>query len=394
MTAESADAGMDGVGALRILHLGKFLPPHAGGIERFLAELMPALRRENVRSAALVHASRSGQTLCRRQHDALVVSAPVTASLAFTPISPSWPCRMQRLIRRLRPDLLHLHLPNPSAFWALALPGARRLPWIVHWHADVPVDAADWRLRQLYRFYKPLETSLLRRAALIVATSQAYARSSQPLQPFGDKTAVVPLGLSDRDRAAPTPELWPDRPAMKLLFVGRFSYYKGLDVLLRALAGTERIDLVLVGQGDEQSRLRQLITGLRLGDQVRFAGALDDHGLAGAYAAADVLCLPSIERSEAFGMVLLEAMRAGIATIATAVPGSGMAEVLAGGQVGRLVEAGNADQLRQALIELRDNPTLRLQLAQAGRERFMRNYRIQAVAAALAQHYRGLAASR
>ena len=394
MTAESADAGIDGVGTLRILHLGKFLPPHAGGIERFLAELMPALRRENVRSAALVHASRSGQALCRRQHDALVVSAPVTASLAFTPISPSWPCRLQRLIKRLHPDLLHLHLPNPSAFWAMALPGARRLPWIVHWHADVPVDAADWRLRLLYRFYKPLESSLLRRAALIVATSQAYARSSRALQPFLDKTVVVPLGLSDQQRAAPLPVLWPARPSMKLLFVGRFSYYKGLDVLLRALVGTEGIDLLLVGQGDQQLRLQQLIAELRLGAQVRFAGALDDHALAGAYAAADVLCLPSIERSEAFGMVLLEAMRTGIATIATSVPGSGMAEVLAGGEVGRLVEAGDADQLRQVLIELRDNPALRLQLAEAGHQRFMRNYRIEAVAAALAQHYRALADNR
>lgn len=375
---------------LRVLHLGKYLPPHHGGIERFLAELMPALREHGVASAALIHASGKQARTCRYRFGAACVEAPVTGSLAFTPISPSWPCRLSILIRRWRPDLLHLHLPNPSAFWALLLPSARRLPWIVHWHADVPVDAGDWRLRLFYRLYRPLETWVLRHATLVIASSDAYAGSSQPLQRWRDKVVTVPLGLADAAPAPTQPALWPASSRLKLLFVGRLTYYKGLDVLLRALAQTDQIDLLLVGGGALDAALRRLTIDLGIDERVRFAGALDDQTLASAFATADALCLPSIERSEAFGVVLLEAMRAEVAAIATHVDGSGMTEVLDGGAAGLLVAPGDVDALASALINLRDDPGLRQRLAAAGRQRFLDRFRITAVGQRIAGLYRRL----
>ncbi len=373
---------------VRVLHLGKYLPPHHGGIERFLAELMPALRGQQVDSAALVHGSDRKERACSYRFGAACVRAPVIASLAFTPISPSWPCRLSTLIRRWRPRLLHLHLPNPSAFWALLLPSARRLPWLVHWHADVPADAGDWRLRLLQRLYRPLETWVLRRATLIVASSEAYAASSPALRRWHDKVVTIPLGLADTGPAPPRPDLWPAPGALKLLFVGRFTYYKGIDVLLRALADTDGIDLLLIGNGALDALLRRLVVELGLEQRVRFAGAVDDDLLAATHASADVLCLPSIERSEAFGMVLLEAMRAGVATIATRVEGSGMAEVIDDGRAGMLVPPADPAALAAALTRLRDDPTFRRQLADAGRRRFAERFRITGVARSIADLYR------
>jgi glycosyltransferase involved in cell wall biosynthesis len=205
---------------------------------------------------------------------------------------------------------------------------------------------------------------------------------------------VVPLGLVDAGPAAigPTPELWPPGDRLRVLFVGRFAYYKGLAHLLRALSMVDGASLVLVGGGEEEAALRRQAAQLGLAGRVVFAGALPDTALAGAYAAADVVCLPSIERSEAFGLVLLEAMRAGVATIATAVPGSGMAEVVDDGGTGLLVPPGDASALAAALGRLRDDPALRRQLAAAGRARFSARFGIDPVAAGLASIYRDLLA--
>lgn len=381
---------------MRVLHLGKYLAPHPGGIERFLAELMPAQRRDGVFPAALVHAeSASHGPRCRLQARAAVVRAPVSTTRAYTPISLGWPGHLHRLITRWKPDVLHLHLPNPSAFWALALPGARRIPWVVHWHADVPADAMDPVLRALYCIYRPLETAVLRRAGTIIATSAAYAQSSEPLQPWRSKVAVIPLGIGDQPAATPDAALWPAGTSQRLLFVGRFSYYKGLEHLVDAMALLPAdTGLLLVGSGDQHEAMTRKVAALGLAGRVRFAGSLGDARLAQAYASANVLCLPSIERSEAFGVVLLEAMRAGIPGVATAVPGSGMASVLGDGEAGLVVAPADAPALARALARLRDETGLARRLGDGGRERFLREFQIDRVASQISQVYRDLAARR
>jgi len=380
---------------LRVLHLGKYLPPQPGGIERFLAELMSAQRAIGVLPAAMVHREKTWRGPdCRQQSRGLALRAPVIGNLAFTPVSPSWPCRLAQLIKRWRPDVLHLHLPNPSVFWMLMLPSARRLPWIVHWHSDVPVDALDWKLRLLYRIYRPLESAVLRRADRIIATSNAYAQSSRALAPWLDKVDVVPLGLPDLPAQPPRPDLWPSSAARRLLFVGRFSYYKGLEHLLDAMAHLpDAYRLLMIGDGEQRPRIEQKIATMGLSSRVRLAGSLDDRTLAGAYAAADLLCLPSIERSEAFGLVLLEAMRAGVACIASNVPGSGMGEVLAD-DAGRLVPPANAGALAKVIHQLGEDEDLRRQLAANGRSRFVGRFGIDRVAERINEVYRQVPDSR
>lgn len=392
MTADAPRDGHAGPGPRRVLHLGKFLPPHPGGIERFLADLLPAQRRLGLRPAVLAHADPSAPAGgCRRALGAAAVSARVLARVAYAPLSPGWPLLLDRLIRRWRPELLHLHLPNPSAFWALALPAARKLPWLLHWHADVPHDARSLRLRLLYPGYRRLETALLRRARRVVATSAAYAASSRPLAPWQARLRVLPLGLADAAAASATPAAWPAGPGLRVLFVGRFSYYKGLDHLLDAVAATPGVRLLLIGDGEHARAVRQRAAAPDLAGRVALPGALDDAAVAGALAAADLLCLPSIERSEAFGMVLLEAMRAGVPCLATRVAGSGMADVLdadGAAPAGLVVPPGDPLALAAALARLRDAPDLRSRLAEAGARRFAAHYRIDAVAASLQALYR------
>lgn len=355
---------------MRVLHLGKFYSPERGGIERHTQALAEGCTALGDDICVLVH-QRPGHW--RGTQDFIngveVRRAGCPAAALYTPLSPGFPFQLARALREFRPDVLHLHFPNPSCFAALALPATRRLPWIVHWHADVPPDAPDWRLRTAYRAYRPFEQACLARAQAIVATSQAYLDASLPLRAWHAKTHVIPLGIADAAPAAPNPALWPAASRLRLLAVGRLSRYKGFDVLIEALAQVEDAGLLLVGSGECRRELEAQVAARRLGDRVRFAGELDDDALASAYAAADAFVLPSLDRGEAFGLVLLEAMRAGLPVAASAIPGSGVGEVVVDGGTGLLVAPGDVAGLASALRALGD-ARLRARLGAAGQARW------------------------
>jgi glycosyltransferase involved in cell wall biosynthesis len=308
------------------------------------------------------------------------------AAPVYTPVSPTYPLELSRALRELEPDLLHLHLPNPSCFALLASARARRVPWIVHWHADIPPDAPDWRLRTGYRVYKPFEQALLKHAAAIVATSAAYLDASAALAPWRAKAHVIALGAGDVALPAPRRDLWPDGDGVRWLAVGRLSHYKGLDVLLRALVDVPDARLVVVGEGECATELRETATKCGVANRVRFAGSLDDATLLAVYAAADAFVLPSLNRGEAFGLVLLEAMRARLPVVASAIQGSGIGEVVADGESGVLVPPGDASALATALARLRD-ADLRARMGACGRERFEARFTLERSAQRWSQLY-------
>jgi glycosyltransferase involved in cell wall biosynthesis len=378
---------------LRILHLGKFFPPYPGGIERHLADLGAAQAAAGLHVAALVHATPGDRS--RRHWDAQgmqVEAVPCHGQLVFAPVSPSWPLRLQGLLRDFRPDLLHIHVPNPSAFWLLASRAARRVPWIVHWHADIPQDSGRLGLRLGYPVYRRFEHALNARAARIVATSAPYRQASAALRPWRDRCEVIPLGIGAAPPARAEAPAWP-APGLRVLAVGRLSYYKGFDFLLEALAKVPQASLLLVGDGELHAPLRAQATRLGLDARVRFAGKVDDATLEAAYRACDVFCLPSIDRAEAFGIVLLEAMRAGRALLASDIPGSGVGSVVRAGETGELVPPRDADALAQALARFAADPARPAAYGAAARERWASDYRIDAVTQQWTALYREVLAS-
>lgn len=364
---------------MRVLHLGKYYAPERGGIERYTQALAEWCVAQGDAVSVLVH-QRPG--LWRGAREAIngveVCRAGCLAAPVYTPLSPAFPLQLSRALREFRPDLLHLHFPNPSCFAALASPAARRLPWIVHWHADVPPDSPDWRLRTFYRAYRPFEQATLARARAIVATSQPYLEASAALSPWKDKARVIPLGIGDLP-AFSTPAQPPAWPAagLRLLAVGRLSRYKGFGILLEALAQAADASLLLVGHGECERELRALASARGLDTRLHLAGDLDDGALAEAYAAADAFVLPSLDRGEAFGLVLLEAMRAGLPVIASAIPGSGVGSVVVDGETGLLVTPGDVAGLAAAIERMRDSG-LRHRLGQAGERRWRENFALEA----------------
>lgn len=362
---------------MRILHLGKYYAPERGGIETYTQALCEWTAARGHAVAALVHRRPGTWRTTREPVNGIEVRrVACIAAPVYTPVSPTYPIELSRALGDFEPDVLHLHLPNPSCFALLASVRARRVPWVVHWHSDIPADAPDWRLRTGYRLYRPFEQALLRRAAAIAATSDAYLDASAALAPWRAKARVIPLGTQDVARPSPRADLWPDGDGLRWLAVGRLSHYKGFDVLLRALADVPDARLAIVGDGECADSLRATARDSGVAARVRFAGSVDDATLLAAYAAADAFALPSLNRGEAFGLVLLEAMRARLPVVASAIAGSGIGEVVADGDTALLVPPGDAGALASALARLRD-ADLRTRMGTRGRERFEQRFTLE-----------------
>jgi rhamnosyl/mannosyltransferase len=319
----------------RVLHIGKYLPPVPGGIETYLGDLLRVSMRQGLEVGAVVHGKKGYPDPNPADFGgAKIYTVPTYGQMLYAPVAPMFPWVLRRAIREFKPDILHMHVPNTSAFWALFIPEARKIPWVLHWHADVDVGKMSFAMRAAYRAYKPFETALLRKSKLVIATSAEYLAASKPLRQFRDKCQVVPLAIDPERMVTPTEaeiaaatKLWPRPDETRFLAVGRLTYYKGYEGLIRSFAQSTSGSLVIVGDGELRSSLASLITELNLGDRVRLLGTLPTAGLASCLSATDVFFMTSIDRSEAFGLVLLEAAYFGCRIVALDIPGSGIGTV-------------------------------------------------------------------
>lgn len=363
---------------LRIVHVGKYYPPVPGGMERFLGDLVEAQRAAGDDVTVLVHAEPRSD---RVEDPPWLLRCPVWLRLIFAPISPRFPFWLHRVLRRFRPDVLHLHMPNPSAFWALLLPSARRIPWVIHWQSDVVPTARKLGLRLAYPWYRIFERAMLERADSVVVTSRQYLEGSRPLAPWRDKCALIPLAIDPArlPEQQERPGLWGGH-GLRVLAVGRLTYYKGFETLIRAVAGASGIELVIIGEGEERARLTKVLRDCGRPDWIRLDGRLDDDTMSSMMASCDVLCLPSLERTESFGIVLLEAMRYAKPLVVSDLRDSGMTYVARAGQNARVVPPEDVAALREALHHLATHPGERRLMGALGRERFLREFTIGAVA--------------
>lgn len=388
-------------GRLRIAHLGKYYAPVRGGIERVTQDLAEWQAARGHRVDVLVH-QRPGlrSSVSEEANGVTVHRVGCFGAALYTPVSPAWPRQLAQLLARAQPDVLHVQMPNPWCFFLLASRAARRIPWVLHWQADVTAAVPDWRVRGAYRLYQPLERALLARADAVVATSTAYADASKPLMRCRTPVQVIPIGLAPLQQV-PRPEsviaargMWPPGDGLRLLAVGRLSYYKGFGVLLDALAGASDATLLVVGEGEQRGALVQRAERQGLSARVRFVEQIDDARLAEFQAAADVLVLPSLDRSESFGVVQLEAMRAATAVIASDIPGSGIGTVAQHGVTGLHVPPGDVGALADAIARLAGDRALCRDMGDAGHARWQARFTLDASAQSFVDLYHQLCSKR
>ena len=378
---------------MRALHIGKFLPPDMGGMESFLADLMGVQAHGDVHAGAIVHAGPRSSGQLSETEIGRIWRVPTMGQFFYTPVSPAFSLRLGDAIRQFQPDLLHIHLPNPSAFCALLSPAARALPWVIHWHSDVVFPAHRTALQGALRTYRLFERRLLERAECVIATSPPYAASSHPLAAYQHKVEIVPLGLApERLACSDDAEEWAESQwapeGLRLLGVGRLSHYKGFDTLIEALTQVSGVQARLVGDGEMHGPLEAQIQAATLTERARLMGACSDDERNALLRSCDALVLPSVARTEAFGVVLLEAMALGKPVIASAIPGSGPAWVVDATSHGWHVNPGDAADLARVLQDCATDELKRRRFGDAGKARFDARFHINAVGARVADVYR------
>jgi len=363
---------------MKILHVYKDYSPIRGGIENHIRTLAEAQVAAGHQVTVLV-TNPGGEKPDVLLNGVRVVRAARLATVASTPLSVTFPA----LLRRLEADIVHLQFPYPLGELSQWLGGGER-PFVISYQSDVV------KQQTILRLYEPLLRRVLRRAGRILASSPNYIASSPYLQPLADRCTVVPLGIDPEPflDAAPLPLPPSDLPT--LLFVGRHRYYKGVDTLIRAMPAVAA-RLLIAGDGPMRPAWEALSVELKVTERVQFLGDIGDDELPGLYAAANVFVLPSNVRAEAFGLVLLEAMAAGLPCITTEV-GTGTSFVVQDGRTGLVVPPQDEQALATAVNHLLDHPDLRRQMGQNGRARMLAEFTTPNMVARVAAVYRELLA--
>lgn len=364
---------------LRVLHVGKFYPPHRGGMESHVETLCRELAPE-VDVQVLV--SSDGRKTVRETVDGVPVTRIGTvATFSAASINPG----MARAIREADADVVHFHHPNPTGVLSYLASG-RRGALVVTYHSDII------RQRVLGAAFGPVLHRFLRGADAILASSPDYARTSPVLRAHEERVRIVPFGIRAEDFAsAPADEVARLRERYGPRVVagaGRLVYYKGFDYLIRSIVAVDA-RLVILGDGPLRRRLEALARDLGVADRVDLPGSVP--ALAPYYHAADVFALPAVARSEAFGLVQLEAMAAGLPVVNTRID-SGVPFVSRDGETGISVPPADVGALAGALGLLLDTPALRQRYGSAARERVRREFSLERMAADTLAAYRAAAA--
>jgi glycosyltransferase involved in cell wall biosynthesis len=347
---------------MKVCHLGKHYPPAVGGIENHVRTLARAQaeRGADVRVVCINH--RNGPTLVEKDGTVTVVSCRRTATVAKLDLCPG----LLAELSALDADILHVHVPNPLMILATLLARPRQ-KIVVTYHSD--------HVRQVIRsmLFRPIESRFYSRVPAVLATSAAYAESSPLLRALGSRVKIVPLGIeldpfldpSEDDRAE-AQRVRNAHPGPLWLACGRLVYYKGLVNALHALVRVEGT-LVIIGEGPERAALEAQARKLGVGKRVSFVPHVPS--LVPYYLAAHAFWFPSNARSEAFGIVQLEAMATGCPVINARIPGSGVPWVSRHEESGLTVAPDDPAALAAAARRILSEPGLRARLGASGRQR-------------------------
>lgn len=349
---------------MNILHIYKDYFPVVGGIENHIRLLAEAQAARGHTVTVLV-TSRNSRTHIETLNGVRVIFAARLATLLSAPISVA----LFRCVRNETPDIAHLQFPYPFGEMALYLCGRAR-GIVLTYQSDIVRQKITGAL------YRPLMERMLARVDRIIATSPNYVISSPILSRWQSKCVIVPLGIDPTPFERASAEYAPSRDTTHLLFVGKLRYYKGVDVLLDALRELPRVHLTIVGTGPMEGAWRMRAQQLGIAERVRFVGEVSDAELPRYYAACDIFVLPSSERSEAFGIVQLEAMAAGKPVICTEL-GTGTSFVNVDGETGLVVPPRAPRALADAIARLSADADLRARMGAAGRARVRAEFTLE-----------------
>jgi len=359
---------------MKILHIYKDYFPILGGIENHVRNLAEGQAQCGHQVTALVTHPGSLRTSVADENGVRVIRAGRLATVASTPLSLALPWQLLQA----QPDVVHLHFPYPVgevSQWLLN----RGRATVLSYHSDIVRQAG------ILRFYRPLLRRVLAAVDAILIGSppmrgSAYLAAHQaklhlipygiPLarfktRPAADELARVRQSYLKHPVGQPASTTTAELPL--LLFVGRLRYYKGLDTLIRALPEIPA-RLAVVGVGPMEAEWKALAEANGVSDRIAWLGEAPDADLPALYHLADLFILPASHSSEAFGLVQVEAMAAGVPVVCTEL-GTGTSYVNQDGVTGRVVPPRDPAALAAVISELLADPAKRAAMSTAARAR-------------------------
>ncbi len=371
---------------LRVLQVNKLYYPHIGGVEKHVQDLAESIKDE-VKVKVLV-ANTSFKTVVEDINGVQVIKIASLGTLASAPLAPS----LWLWLRRLQPDIYHFHFPYPVGDVSYLLARVKG-KLVVTYHSDII------RQKRLLALYRPFMSRFLKKADVIIAGSPNMVANSPVLKRFSAKCKVVNYGI-DVDRFKLTPEVEKNAAALRrrfggrniILFVGRLIYYKGVSYLVEAMRDIDGM-LVLAGEGGLRSELEKKAAQLGVADKIIFFGRAKDRELPALYHACDIFVLPSVARTEAFGLVQLEAQACGKPVVSTNLP-TGVPYANLDNVTGLIVPPKDSRALAIAISRLLDEPELRRQLGSQGKKRVETEFTLATMAAAVLDIYREIGEGR
>jgi rhamnosyl/mannosyltransferase len=344
---------------MRVLQANKFYYPHVGGVEAVVQAIAEGLTTRGYEQSVLASQARGfgEQTTVS---GVPVQKTPSLGTALSVPLAPTYPLSLRRAARAA--DVVHHHLPNPLGVVSQFAVDAE-CSLVATYHSDIVRQATALKA------YAPILRRFLDRLDHIMVTSPRLRDNSAFLAPHRQKCTVVPLSIDVEGLPAPDrPANFPlDQGDPFVLFAGRLNYYKGVEYLLEAATQFDT-RVVIAGDGERRESLEAKAAELGIGDQVHFLGYVSDEALQYCYEQATVFVLPSVEPSEAFGLVQLEAMAHETPIVNTNLP-TGVPWVSQDGETGLTVPPRDSDALAEAIEQLLADPSLRTRYGRAARTR-------------------------
>lgn len=349
---------------MKILQIGKFYPI-CGGVEKVMYDIMVGLSQRQIYCDMLcASAEKYPPGNLSLNEFARILCVPAWKKVASTMLAPAMIYRLRKI--RKEYDIIHIHHPDPMACLALFLSGYKG-PVVVHWHSDI------LKQKRLLKLYAPLQNWLLRRAEVIVGTTPVYVRESPFLGNIQRKVTSIPIGVDEMKPSCPQVAQIKEKYAgKKIIFsLGRLVEYKGYEYLIRAARRLDDDYIILIGgKGPLLGYLQALIDEQGVSDKVKLLGFIEDKDLPDYFGACDLFCLSSIWKTEAFGIVQIEAMSCGKPVIAMNIPESGVNWVNMDRFSGLNVKPEDADALAEAITTVLTDKTLYEKLSQGARKRY------------------------
>jgi glycosyltransferase involved in cell wall biosynthesis len=367
---------------MKLLMINYEYPPLGGGAGQATANLAVDLAALGVDVEVLTSAFR-GLPARERVKGFSIHRTPVirrhlhgSSTLEMTSFMTSaFPSSVKR-VRKERPDAILAFFGIPGGPVAYGIRLLFGIPYFISLRGgDVP-GFQPYDLRLYHLLAGPVIREIWARAAGVVGNSQGLSEMARRFSP-SIPIETIPNGVDTELYAPGGRSAASDR--CRVLFVGRLTYQKGLDVLMEALWGMApgvRPHVTLAGEGDARTHLERKVRGFGLEDDVRFSGWHGRDEIPGLYKDADLFVLPS--RHEGMSNALLEAMASGLPVIATDIAGN--EELVSHGENGLLVPVEDAEALSGALARLAADRSLRERMGASGRQRVINRYSWKRVA--------------